>query len=145
MAYSISVEQEADWYSGMIDSLADQLSIMNWEAVSELESLAKYYPSPTILERVVSFAARHVAGADSLVKLVYAEKMIELIKGMKKTIPVDLLHRACKATDQTLKDVIAKPLIMDEGHSLQSFQLRDKRSLNLRAKNSLDQIDGLLN
>ncbi|WP_337104360.1 hypothetical protein [Paenibacillus sp. YIM B09110] len=144
-AHGISVEIEAKWYADIIDSLASQLSIMNGEAVTELEAMAKYYPSPAILERVVTFASRHISGADSLVKLVYAEKMIQLIKLMKKTITPDLLHSACKATDRTLRDLISQPLIVDEGHSLQTFHLRDKRALNLRAKNSLDQIEELLN
>ncbi|MDQ0113910.1 hypothetical protein [Paenibacillus harenae] len=143
--YDISIEEENEWYAEIIDSLANKLSIMNWEAVTELEALAKYYPSPPILERVVSFADRHISGADSLVRLVYAEKMTELIQTMKRVITTEALHSVSRTAVRIFQDIIAKPLIVDEGHSMQVFQLRDKRSLNNRCKIGLDRIEELLN
>jgi hypothetical protein len=143
-SYNITKEMEAGWYKELIDACSDELSIRDWHAVLSLESIAKNYQASIILENVILFVSRHLMGADSIVKLMYAEIVISIIKSTMKVVSKDLFYQACKATFQILEDVISKPLIIDPGHDLHNYQLKDKRSLNNRAKQSIEEIKKLL-
>jgi hypothetical protein len=138
--YDIAQEIETGWLDEMVDSFTKELSIMNWNGVIRLEGLARSYSNPTILENVVTFASRHLMSADSLVKLVYAEKMIELIQLLQKKIPLELLYKAYKSTIEILEDTITKPLLLDPGHKLAQFNLKDKKALNTKARRDIDEL-----
>jgi hypothetical protein len=140
--YNIANEVEAEWYKAMVDQIAGELSIMNWNAVFRMESLAKYYKDSKIIEKVISFVSQHIMGSDSIVKLMYAEKIIEII--LKTVISDDELYKAYKVTLGTLEDIISKPLIIDPGHDLKLFDLKDKKSLNNRARKNIDILNDLL-
>ncbi|NEW06707.1 hypothetical protein GK047_11845 [Paenibacillus sp. SYP-B3998] len=142
--YDISKQTEIDWYNELIDTFSKQLSIRDWEAVTSLEALAKYYEDDRMLEHVISFVSRHIMGADSMVKLMYAEKIIDFVKSSKKPMPKEFLYKVCRITVQILEDIISKPLIIDPGHELDVFNLKDKKSLNNRAKKSIGEIENIL-
>ncbi|NIK80037.1 hypothetical protein FHS15_005221 [Paenibacillus castaneae] len=142
--YEISKDTEAIWLEEMIVQRTSELSIRSWEAVHQLLSIAKNNPDSRILDAVISFTTRHLMSSDSVVKLMYAENIIEIIKLVKGKCTIEQLHEACKVTALLLEDIIAKPLIIDPGHELILFQIKDKRALNLRAKNNIDLIKGLL-
>ncbi|SDN72514.1 hypothetical protein SAMN04487897_104206 [Paenibacillus sp. yr247] len=142
--YDIERQIEVDWYNELIDKFTNELSIRDWEAITSLESLAKYYPDPRILENVIAFVYRHIMGADSIVKLIYAEKLIDLIKSLKNIISKEIRYTAYRHTLKILDDIIVKPLIVDPGHELHFFQLKDKKSLNNRARKSIEEIKNVL-
>lgn len=138
--YQIAKELEVDWYKELINGISAELSIMNWNAVSRLDSISKYYKDSLILENVISFVSQHIMGSDSIVKLMYAENMISLIKASKEIMTNDLLYRSYQAALRILEDIITKPLVIDPGHELHLFDLRDKKSLNNRAKKNIDDL-----
>ncbi|MDQ8735309.1 hypothetical protein [Paenibacillus sp. LHD-38] len=142
--YEITKEQEVAWYEELIEKNAGELSFRNWDAAVQLLAIAKNYPDSRILERVIAFAARHVMSSDSIVKLMYAEHIIEIIKLVKSKAEIDMLHRAYKTAAQILDDIMSKPLIIDPGHDLQSLSLKDKKSLNHRAAKNIEVIKELL-
>lgn len=144
-SYSVTKEAEQLWYNELIAALTRELSIMNWDAVSSLESIAKYYPDRTIVENVIHFMSHQISGSDSIVRLIYAETLIKLIKSTEQVLPHEVLVKAYRAAVHTLEDVISKPLVIDPGHELPLFQLKDKRSLNNRAKKSIDELNDYLN
>ncbi|BBI34160.1 hypothetical protein [Cohnella abietis] len=138
--FEIAKEKETEWLDEMVNEFTKQLSIMSWTGVVGLESLARSYPNPTILENVATFASRHLMSADSVVKLIYAEKMIKLIKLFKKEVSVEVLRKAYTSTLNLLEDTIAKPLILDPGHELEQFNLKDKKALNIEAQRHIDEL-----
>lgn len=143
--YDIAKQTETEWFDEMVDRFSKELSIMNWNGILCLEALARNYPNPTILENAAAFGSRHLMSADSLVKLVFAEKMIELIKLFKKEVTLELLYKAYKSTIEVLEDTIAKPLILDPGHDLLQFNLKDKKALNIKARRSIDDLKEFIN
>jgi hypothetical protein len=138
--FDISKMMEIEWFTEMVENFSKKLSIRDWSAVDHLKILANHYHDPIILENVIAFTARHLMSADSLVKLMYAEGIMDIIKALKKFITTGRLHHAYKTTAILLEDVISKPLIIDPGHELSNWGLSDKRSLNSRAKICLDKI-----
>ncbi len=138
--YEIESQIEIDWYNEWIDTCTNHLSIRDWDAITSLELLAKYYQDSRILDNVIAFASRHIMGADSIVKLMYAEKLMDLIKSLKKVVSREKRHAAYQLTYKMLEDIILKPLIIDPGHELDQYHLKDKKSLNSRAKKSMDEI-----
>jgi hypothetical protein len=138
--YEIESQIEIDWYNEWIDTCTNHLSIRDWDAITSLESLAKYYQDSRILDNVIAFASRHIMGADSIVKLMYAEKLMDLIKSLKKVVSREKRHTAYQLTYKMLEDIILKPLIIDQGHELDQYHLKDKKSLNSRVKKSMDEI-----
>ncbi|MFC5653411.1 hypothetical protein ACFPYJ_30700 [Paenibacillus solisilvae] len=144
-AFQIPIETEIEWFNELIDRYSKELSIMDWNAVSRLEAIAKNHLEPRIIENVTLFAGRHVMSADSAVKLMYAEHLIRLTKVFKKVISKELLYNAYRTAVQILEDIISKPLIIDPGHELQQFKLKDKKSLNNRARMSVEEIKEELN
>lgn len=143
--FGISKETENEWLDEMVELFTKELSIMNWNGIYQLEALAKSNANPIILENVASFASRHLMSADSLVKLVYAEKLIELIKIFKKLIPLELLYKAYKCAIEILEDTIAKPLILDPGHEIKAYNLKDKKALNSKAQRYIDELKDFVN
>lgn len=137
--YDIPKELEVQWFEEMIAQAAKELSIRDWNAVDRLSSIAAQYPDERILKHVMTFAARNVLSSDSIVKLMYAEGLLEIID-KTSTLSNDLKLEAYKTTHQILEDVINKPLIIDAGHELDNYKLKDKKSLNERAKRSVEKI-----
>jgi hypothetical protein len=138
--YDVPRQLELEWCKEMIAAYTRELSISDWEAVTGLQSIARNYQDSTILENVILFTSRHLMSADSIVKLMYAERMIEIIKLTMEIISNDLLNRAYKVTMHVLEDIIAKPLIIDPGHELHLYDLKDKRSLNHRANRGVQEL-----
>jgi len=85
--YNISKELEVDWFKELIAQYTQELSIKDWNAVFRLDSIASNYQDESILKNVLSFASRNVMSSDSIVKLMYAERIIEIINKTKKTHP----------------------------------------------------------
>lgn len=138
--YDISPQMELDWFKEQIAGYCQELSIRDWSAVTGLGAVASQYKDKTILENVEAFTSRHLMSADSIVKLMYAEGIIDIVKKIKEVVPKELLYKAYKTTAIILDDVISKPLIIDPGHELHNYNLNDKRSLNHRAQRSIDAI-----
>ncbi|AIQ48429.1 hypothetical protein R70723_22805 [Paenibacillus sp. FSL R7-0273] len=143
--HGISRETEQQWLTELADAYLQQLSIRNWEAVQALDGLSRQYQSPVMVEKTAAFAERNIMSADSLVRLMYAEGLTGIIRCHKPVIPRELLFRACRCTVEILEAVMREPLVADPGHELQQLGLRDKRSLNLRAKKGIEEIEELLN
>lgn len=131
---------ETEWFGEMVDRNARELSIRDWKAIDELSAIASNYKDPAILEKVIAFTSRHMMSADSVVKLMVAERILEIINKIKLDIAQPLLYEAYKTTAIILEDVITKPLVIDPGHELHLYELKDKRSLNHRAERSIQQI-----
>ncbi|WP_239616814.1 hypothetical protein [Cohnella mopanensis] len=138
--YNIPKEIEIEWFREMIDQYSRELSIRDWKAVYRLSSIASNYQDDTILKCVLSFASRNVMSSDSIVKLMYAEGIIEILMKTKKHLDNALVNEAYKSTYIILEDIIKKPLIIDPGHELENYNLKDKRSLNDRATRSIEKI-----
>ncbi|WP_372663231.1 hypothetical protein [Cohnella sp.] len=143
-SYNVSENTEAKWVQEMIDIYTDELSIWGWEAVYCLGSIARDFKDIRILRNVVSFASRHIMSADSIVKLMYAEGILAILKSIKGEITKELLYETLKTTKLILDDIISKPLIIDPGHELESYNLKDKKSLNLRAAKSIEELKSFL-
>jgi hypothetical protein len=144
-AFEITREQELEWLNEMALEYTEQLSIRDWEAISALEALSRNYQESWMVEKVSSFASRNIMSADSLVRLIYGEKLVEMIGAHKQVISKDLLFGACKVAVQILENVISQPLIIDPGHELKMLGLKDKRALNSRAELSMEQVKVLIN
>jgi len=144
-SFNISTEIEMQWFEEMINGYADNLSIRNWEAVTFLASISKNYQNNLMVEKVTSFALRNIMSADSVVRLMFAEGLMEIIRANKKVVTKDLLFKACRATVEILEGVITEPLVIDPGHELEQYQLKDKRSLNSRAKQDIEAVMEILN
>ncbi|MEC0227170.1 hypothetical protein [Paenibacillus alba] len=136
----IEREIEITWYHEIMDKLTSELSIRDWEAMTGLEALAKYYQDARMLEGVMTFVIRHMMGADSIVKLMYAERLLSILQSLKSVLPDDKRYLAYQQTLKILEDISLKPLIIDPGHELELFNLKDKKSLNNRVKKSMDEI-----
>lgn len=144
-SFEIPSEIELEWMNEMISEFSKQLSIRDWDAISALESLSKNYQDSRIVENATAFASRNIMSADSIVRLMYAEKLVEIIRSHKKVITKELLFQACKATVQILQDVITQPLVIDPGHELKQLGLKDKRALNNRTQKSIEVVKDLIN
>lgn len=144
-SYNVPVLNEEQWVQELIDSYSKELSIRDWKAVHCLGVLVKSYKDTRILKNVVSFASRHIMSADSIVKLMFAEGIIEILKHTKNHLTKELLYEALQATKIILDDITSQPLIIDPGHELELFDLKDKRSLNLRANNNIEVLKDFLN
>lgn len=138
-------ELELEWLNEIAMEFSKQLSIRDWDAISAITVLSRSYQDSQIMENVSSFAARNIMSADSLVRLMYAEEMVDIIRSHKKVITKELLFHACKVAVQILEDVITQPLIIDPGHELKQLNLKDKRALNSRAQKSLEVVKELIN
>lgn len=145
-SFEVPREMEEEWKRELAAANVGALSIRNWEAAAILCQLAIVHPDPAILTGITAFAARHVMSGDSLVKLGYAENMIAIIQSLKKsnTLAKATLLEAARTAGGLLDAVIAQPLILDPGHELGDFKLKDKRALNLRAKQRRDELDELI-
>lgn len=144
-SFEITREQELEWLNEMALEYAGQLSIRDWEAMMMLESISRNYQDSWIVEKVSSFASRNIMSADSLVRLIYAEKLVEIIGSHKQLLSKELLFGACKVAVQILENVISQPLVIDPGHELKELGLKDKRALNSRAEQSMEQVKVLIN
>lgn len=144
-SFEIPRELELEWLNEIAMEFSKQLSIRDWDTISALTALSRVYQDNWIVENVSAFAARNIRSADSLVRLMYAEHLVEIIRSHKKVITQDLLFQACKVAVQILEDVITQPLIIDPGHELKQLNLKDKRALNSRAQKSLEVVKELIN
>ncbi|WP_146113484.1 hypothetical protein [Paenibacillus sp. PCH8] len=138
--WEVPQELEELWMKERMDQLSSELSIMNWNAVDELALIAKHRTEPTIITAITAFASRQLKSADSMVRLVYAERLIELIKRYESFISMDKLREAYQLTMDLLVDVATKPLVLDPGHELQQYGIKDKRGLNLRVEKNKEEI-----
>lgn len=138
--YHVPKEIELEWFREMIDHASRELSIRDWKAVDRLDSIANHYQDASILRSVLSFASKNAMSSDSIVKLMYAEGIIEIIKKTKERLDNDLIKATYKATYLILESIIKEPLIIDPGHELENYNLRDKKSLNDRARRSIEKI-----
>ncbi|AIQ59859.1 hypothetical protein [Paenibacillus borealis] len=143
--YGITREMELQWFQEMIAEGCGSLSIRDWEAVAGLEALSKNYQDAVIVDKTASFASRNLMSADSIVRLMYAEALVDIIRAHKMVITRELLFSACRVTVQLLESVVSQPLVTDPGHELQQLGLKDKRALNSRAKKSIEQVEQLIN
>lgn len=144
-SFEIPKEMELEWLNELALEFSKQLSIRDWDAISSIEAISRNYQDSWVVEKVSSFASRNILSADSMVRLMYAEKLVEIIRSHKKVITKDLLFQACKVTVQILEDVISQPLVIDPGHELKQLNLKDKRALNSRAQKSLEEVKELIN
>jgi hypothetical protein len=144
-SYDISKETEMEWFKELIRTYTDQLSIRDWDAVHSLGSISSNFQDKSIVENVVSFTQKNVMSSDSIVKLMYAESIIRILKNCRKMISDDLLFDACRVVVRILEDIVAGPLILDPGHELSHLALKDKRSLNSRAQKNIEEIKSILN
>lgn len=142
--YQVTKETEAEWLEESIAKYTAELSIRNWDAIALLLSIAKNFPDSRILDNVIAFASRHLMSSDSIVKLMYAEHSVAIMKLVKDKCSTEQLHHAYKVTALILEDIISKPLIIDPGHELHDFQIKDKKSLNNRAAKSIELIKEML-
>lgn len=138
--WDVPQELEEQWIGERIQQLSSELSIMNWDAVDELALIAKHRTEPSIIKAITAFASRQLKSADSMVRLVYAERLIELIKRYESSLPMDKLRETYQLTMDLLVDVATKPLVLDPGHELQQYGLKDKRGLNLRVEKNKEEI-----
>lgn len=138
--WDVPQELEEQWIGERIQQLSSELSIMNWDAVDELALIAKHRTEPSIIMEITAFASRQLKSADSMVRLVYAERLIELIKRYESSLPMDKLRETYQLTMDLLVDVAIKPLVLDPGHELQQYGLKDKRGLNLRVEKNKEEI-----
>ncbi|TVX96286.1 hypothetical protein [Cohnella terricola] len=143
--YNIPKQLEISWINEMIDQSIQELSITNWKALFRLDSIATNHQDERILKSVLSFASRNVMSSDSIVKLMYAERIIEIIQKTNKQINKELRLEAYKTSFIILEDILKKPLIIDPGHELENFNIKDKKSLNDRANKSIERIKNDLN
>ncbi|MFC4100325.1 hypothetical protein [Paenibacillus xanthanilyticus] len=138
-SYDVPKETEAAWTAELIDELIKALSILNTDALEELEAIYKIGQQPGIYESILKFASKQVMSADSLVRLSYAETIVRLFKLMRQAPSKETHYQSLQVTTDLLEDVIAKPLVLDPGRALRDYGLTDKKSLNLRARQSLDE------
>ncbi|WP_150131608.1 hypothetical protein [Paenibacillus sp. BIHB 4019] len=138
--FEIDREVENEWYNECIDSCTKQLSIRDWDAAASLLAIIKVHNNERIIKNVVAFVTKQLMSADSIVKLMYAEHILEMIKAMRQTVSDSVRFEAYEAALHLLEDIMKKPLVVDPGHELSLFKLRDKRSLNNRAQISIDTI-----
>lgn len=143
--FEIPAEQETQWLQEIVAEGIAALSIRDWEAISRLETVSKHYQDPVMVEQAASFASRNILSADSVVRLMYAESLVGVIRSNKKVLTRELLFSACRIAVQILDDVIAQPLVVDPGHEPGQLGLKDKRALNSRAKKGIEEIEKLLN
>lgn len=143
-SYAVSNETEMAWVQEMIDHYSGELSIRNGEALNSLESIARDFKEVRILKNVVSFASKHIKSADSIVKLLFAESIIRILTSVKGVITKELLYETLQTTKLILDDIMLNQLILDPGHELKSYNLKDKKSLNLRANKSIEELRGFL-
>ncbi|QJD83213.1 hypothetical protein [Cohnella herbarum] len=143
--YNVPKETETDWFKEMVDHCSRELSIRDWQAVHRLASIASHYQDVSILRCVLSFATRNVMSSDSIVKLMYAEGILEIITKTRKQLDNDLVNEAYKSTYVILETIIKEPLIIDPGHELENYNLKDKKTLNDRARKSIEKIRSDLN
>lgn len=138
-AYDVPKETEAEWTAELIDELTKSLSILKTDALEELEAMYKIGQQPDIYEGILKFASKQVLSADSIVRLIYADTILNLFKLMRQAPPKETHYKSLQVTTELLEDVIAKPLVLDQGRELKPYGLSDKKSLNIRARQSLDE------
>ncbi|MDI4647277.1 hypothetical protein [Cohnella hashimotonis] len=143
-AFGASPEEEAKWLEELIEELSDELSIRGWEAVGRLEEIVRDRKDVRPLERTIKFAARHLKSADSLVKLMYAERIVAMLQALQGIVPVPMLHESVRTAKILLDDIVEKPLILDAGHDLAANGLKDKRALNRRAEQAIEALKRVL-
>lgn len=132
-------ETESEWAGELIAEWTKALSILNTAALEELESMYKIGQAPNIYEGILKFGSKQAMSADSLVKLAYAETIVRMFKLMRQAPSRELHYKSLQVATELLEDVIAKPLILDQGRELQTYGMTDKKALNNRARQSLDE------
>jgi hypothetical protein len=143
--YGITRELELAWLQEMIEEWCARLSIRDWEAVAALEALSRNIQDAVIVDRAASFAFRNLMSADSIVRLMYAEALVGIVRAHTAGLTREQLFGACRVAVQLLESVVEQPLVTDPGHELKQLGLRDKRALNSRAKKSIEEVEMLLN
>ncbi|MDG0791683.1 hypothetical protein OMP38_12970 [Cohnella ginsengisoli] len=143
-AFGASPEEEARWLEELIEGLAGELSIRGWDAAGRLEEIARERKDARPLERTIKFAARHLMSADSLVKLMYAERIVAMLSALKEVLPVAKLHESIRTAKLLLDDIVEKPLVLDAGHDLGAHGMKDKRALNRRAEQTIEALKRVL-
>ncbi|MBT2291722.1 hypothetical protein J7E73_21855 [Paenibacillus albidus] len=141
----ISDETEQEWFKELIDRTIAELSIRDWGAITSLVMISSVCKDSLSVEKAAAFAARNIKSADSMVRLIFGEQLVELIRANKIVLTRDSLFEASRTALQTLENVIAEPLILDPGHELAQFQVKDKRALNQRAGKSIEALKELIN
>ncbi|WP_379131757.1 hypothetical protein [Paenibacillus sp. sgz500958] len=144
-SYEVSKETENEWFAEMVAKYTMDLSIRDWDAVTSLRLISRNYQSSEIVEKLAAFAARNLMSADSIVRCIYADQMVEIIKLHKEAITRELLLRACKGAIEIFESLSSQPLVIDPGHELGQLKLKDKRALNQRVKSSIEEVLGILN
>lgn len=142
--YEITKVTETEWFQESINVFTSQLSIRNWEAIASLDLISKNYQESSILSNAIAFTSKNVMSSDSIVKLMYAENIISIMKNCIKVIANDLLFDSCRCVVRILEDIISSPLVLDPGHELSQFALKDKKTLNMRAGIGIEEIKGIL-
>ena len=142
--FAVSKETEMKWVQEMIDQFSGELSIRDAKALNSLESIARDFKEVSVLKNVVSFASRHIKSGDSIVKLLFAESIIRILTSVRVSLPKSYLYETLQTTKLILDDIMLNQLILDPGHELKSYNLKDKKSLNLRANKSIEELKGFL-
>ncbi|NLP41266.1 MAG: hypothetical protein GX348_03570 [Veillonellaceae bacterium] len=130
--YNIPKEQELIWKDELVMQWYNKLSFKDTVAFQNLAAIAENYEDYSIVERLIKFVADNLNEGDSLIKLVYAEILLNI------ACPKELLNAKLETVTDLLNYVKNNDITIDSGWIKKGFaELPNKDYVLNRLKNDL--------
>lgn len=132
-SYNISKDQELVWKDELVEKWYKQLSVEDTLALSKLASITADYHDYSIVEKLIGFIVNNMDKGDSLIKLIYAETLLNI------ACPKDLTRAKIDTVIDLLKSVSSNPITVNPIWTQRGFaELPDKEYIANRLKKDLD-------
>jgi len=131
--YNISKEQELIWKNELVEKWVNQLSFKDTLAFLRLVMIAENYHDYNVVKRLIRYVADNIDRGDSLIKLVYAEVLLNIV------CPKELTKAKVGAVGDLLRSVSDNPITVDSSWTKKGFsdKLPDEEYIINRLKKDL--------
>jgi hypothetical protein len=134
--YNISKEQELLWKDELVETLYNQLSFEDSYAFHTLAMIAENYHDYSIIEKLIVYSKDNMSKGDSLIKLVYAELLLNI------ACPKALTKVKLDVVSNLLRSVSDNPIVVDSSWSKKGFadKLPDEAYIKDRLERDLNRL-----
>ena len=131
--YKVSKEQEEDWKNELVELKVSQLSFNEITAFSNLAMIASTYYDYRIVERLIAFVRSNINEGDSLIKLIFAEILLNI------ACPKELTASKIQVVFMLLGSVSNHPVTVSPTWKGKPFaELPDEEYIRIRLNKDMD-------
>lgn len=115
--HNISKEQELIWKEELVKKLYLDLDVKHNSTLSGLCIIIKYFGDYNLFNRVFNFISNNYQGADSFLKIRYAEDLFDLMENcinFHENCPGELMETTKELTIEILNSVIDSEIIINQ-------------------------------